>query len=73
MSTELPSGYRIVRHSRTGRKFVQTPDNRLIPNQGTRQVRADETDDEIIRDFYVWYRRAFPDWDDPGGIGEGKL
>lgn len=61
MSRPLPEGYSIVQID-NGFRFVQTPDRKLIPNQGTRPVglpdKATETD--IINDFFVWYddRRA---------------
>ena len=52
----LPAGYEIVQIS-NGFRFIQTPDRKLIPNQGTRPVGLPDksTDEQIINDFFVWY------------------
>ena len=57
----LPEGYSIVTHPRTKYRFVRTPWGSLIPNQGTLkagQGPGANTDEEIVRDFYIWYRRT---------------
>jgi len=55
----LPAGYKIVNGPKAGYRFVQTPQGKLIPNQG---VNDHKTDQDLIDNFYAW--KAYQEADD---------
>jgi hypothetical protein len=48
----LPKGYSLTDYK--GKRWVKTPDNKIIPRQDTMKG---DTDADVIADFYKWYNR----------------
>lgn len=51
---KLPPGYKIVAGEHKGTRFVKTPDNWLIPNQGINDY---ESDQDLIDNLYYWLEK----------------
>lgn len=54
----LPPNFEIVKHPKTGFRFVRLPSGHLVPNTGEAYHTPNPTDEQIIANFEVFLKRV---------------